>query len=245
MKTCRTFLLVLLVILCSIHATAQTDYYYYHGSSKMYLTRNENKVVINIPKGHEEISERICANIQILGKTEYQMKGITYFDMLVISRPEYEKLTSMDFWKEDVKSIILTHYYFTENNAEALETPFIDVALKNVEDADLLTPYVEKYKLRNYGKYSEYLPLVYILILTPETEKNSLDIANEMYESGDFKYAEPMLSSPTIPDGIQVRGITSKTTEESSGIYDLQGRRINGKPSKGVYVENGRKTVVR
>jgi hypothetical protein len=86
---------------------------------------------------------------------------------------------------------------------------------------------------------------VYVLILTPETEKNSLDIANEMYVSGDFKSAEPTLSSPTIPDEIQVRHITSKTMKESSGIYDLQGRRLNGKPTKGVYIESGRKTVVR
>jgi len=245
MKTNRTFLLVLLVILCSIHTTAQTYYYYYKGS-KIPLTRNESKVVVNVPKGNEEISERICSNIQILVKTEDQMMpGKNYFDMLVISRSEFEKLTSMEFWKEDAKSVILTYYYFTEKNAEALETPFIDVWLKKAEDADLLTPYVEKYKLINYGRYSEYLPLVYVLILTPETEKNSLDIANEMYVSGDFKSAEPTLSSPTIPDEIQVRHITSKTMKESSGIYDLQGRRLNGKPTKGVYIESGRKTVVR
>ena len=34
-------------------------------------------------------------------------------------------------------------------------------------------------------------------------------------------------------------------TENPSGIYDLQGRRLNGKPSKGVYIENGRKVVTK
>ena len=42
-------------------------------------------------------------------------------------------------------------------------------------------------------------------------------------------------------------GISSVVADNaiSINIYDLQGRRINGKPTKGVYIESGRKTVVR
>ena len=42
-------------------------------------------------------------------------------------------------------------------------------------------------------------------------------------------------------------GISSVVADNaiSINIYDLQGRRLNGKPTKGVYIENGRKTVVR
>jgi len=41
-----------------------------------------------------------------------------------------------------------------------------------------------------------------------------------------------------------VQGITVATPEESSDIYDLQGRRINAKPQKGVYIQNGKKIVL-
>ena len=42
-------------------------------------------------------------------------------------------------------------------------------------------------------------------------------------------------------------GISSVVADNaiSTNIYDLQGRRINGKPTKGVYIESGRKAVVR
>jgi len=35
------------------------------------------------------------------------------------------------------------------------------------------------------------------------------------------------------------------TTEESSEIYDLQGRRLSTMPQKGVYIQNGKKIVVK
>jgi len=34
---------------------------------------------------------------------------------------------------------------------------------------------------------------------------------------------------------------TAKRTNRSSGIYDLQGRQLNGKPEKGIYIQNGKK----
>lgn len=39
--------------------------------------------------------------------------------------------------------------------------------------------------------------------------------------------------------------LTTSSSDISSPVYDLQGRRINGKPGKGVYIENGRKVVTK
>ena len=33
-------------------------------------------------------------------------------------------------------------------------------------------------------------------------------------------------------------------TEESSDIYDLSGRRVQGTPKKGVYMQNGKKVII-
>ena len=106
----KTFLMLLLCISCSIHAISQTYYYYYQGR-KIPLTLNENKVCISIPKTCESTSERIQTNVQILVTIKNEN-----FDIFVITQSDFEKLTSLDFWEEDAKSVILSSLYFTENS---------------------------------------------------------------------------------------------------------------------------------
>lgn len=36
-----------------------------------------------------------------------------------------------------------------------------------------------------------------------------------------------------------------ETQNKTKGIFDLQGRRLNGKPAKGIYIENGKKKVAK
>ena len=244
MKTCRTIILtLLLLIICSLHATAQTDYFYYYRNQKIPLTLNENKIAINVPKENEEISERICTNVQTLFNLEAKVRGVVYFDVIAVTKSEYEKLNSMDFWKEDEKLVILSNFFFTEKHAEIMANPFLYVKLKKAEDVDLLVPYVELYKLRNLGNLYKNLPLNYCIILTPESEKNSLDISNALQESGEFEYSEPNFSFTAVLDETQVRGIINATTEKSSRLFDLQGRPVKDAPMHGIYVKDGRKVI--
>ena len=158
----------------------QTAYYYYNGN-KIPLTLNEKKVIVSIPKDCDGTRQRISAYVQILSTVKDKD-----FDIFVIPRSDFEKLASQDFWEEDAKSVVLTSCYFTANKEEIYETPYLDVRLKKEEDVKLLDSYAEKYKLRNHGSFSQYLPLWYILNVTPESDKSPLQCANELYESGDF-----------------------------------------------------------
>ena len=236
MKLDKGFLL-LLCILCSIHVTAQTDYYYYYKGTKKPLIIIENKVVVSIPKEREDVSERVLSNVQILDTIRDKE-----LDIYVISRSDLDLLISTDFWAEDMKSVILTSCYYTEKGEEVYESPHLDVRLKNEDDIDLLYSYAELYKLRIIRNVS-LLPLWYILSVTPDSGKSPTVCAAELQESGIFEYAVPDLVSPTIHDGIQ-QGVTTATKEGLLSIYDLQGRRLSGKPMKGVYIENGKKVVV-
>ena len=47
----------------------------------------------------------------------------------------------------------------------------------------------------------------------------------------------------TIATGIN--DVNVEQLDENAPIYDLMGRRLNGKPSQGVYIQNGRKYIVR
>lgn len=165
----------------------KSNYYYYKGG-QIPIIINEAKIVINIPKEKQETRERILTNVEVLDS----IKDKT-FDCLIVSRSDYERLTSKTFWKEDAKSVVLTFCYFTENNKEVYSTPYLDVLLKKKEDIDLLNSYVEKYKLRIAGKSS--FTLWYILAVTPESNINPVDCANILYESGDFASAVPDLAS--------------------------------------------------
>lgn len=79
-------------------------------------------------------------------------------------------------------------------------------------------------------EYMTSTPTLYVLASEVEYFKN-------IYKGPVFSIAD---SQGTPSD---VTNIHSEDTP--SNIYDLQGRRINGKPAKGVYIENGRKRVVK
>ena len=242
----KLLLMLLFVISCSTHAMAQT--YYFYDNTKVFITLNESEVVVSIPKEYDKISERINSNVKAL----YTIND-GYFDIIIISRSDYEKLTSLDFWEKDAKSVIITPSFFIESDlynqyGEAFSTPYVCIRLKKEEDTDLLASYLEQYKLRISWHGSAFREL-YILALTLDSEKSPLEIANEMFESGDFANSTPdfAFKGSGAYETVFVRSITSATTEKSSEIYDLQGRRMaEGKPLyPGIYVKDGRKFVVK
>ena len=217
----KFLLLFLMLISSSIYTMAQSHFYYYKGN-KIPLTQNENKVVVNIPKENEGIIERIQANAQISDTIKDEN-----FHSIIITRSDFEALTLCDFWKEDADSVILTSSFFTENKDEVFSTPYLNVRLKKEDDKDLLASYAESYKIR-IVRNSPLMPLWYILSLTLESEKNSVDIANELYETGLFASSEPDLASMDL-DYVptSVRSITQPNVRNT--VYDLQGRWVNSK----------------
>ena len=236
MITSRIILLLLLYISCSIHAMAQTDFYYYNGK-KIPLTLNENKVCLSIHKDCSETSKRIFANVQVL----VTIKDTDY-DIFVIPQSDYEKLTSLDSWEDDTKSVILTSCYFTASNEEAVATPYLNVKLKKEQDIDLLTSYAEKYRLKIVNKSP--FTLWYVLAINPDSDKKTVECANELWESGDFASSVPDLS-PITSEATTIRLNSMSSTEESSLIYDLHGRKLTTRPTDGIYILRGQKVMAK
>ena len=233
----RLLLMLLMCISCYIHAIAQTDYYYYKGQ-KIPLILNEDKVVVSIPKDCDKAIERILSSVRAQNMINDEVFGI-----YVITRSDFEKLTSLDFWEEDSKSVILTSSYFTANNEELYSTPYLTVKLKKEDDKDVLVLYAEQYGLE-IVRQDSFMPLWYILHVNLETEKSPLECANELYESGDFAESVPDFAGSIVLD-TAIRNVASAIPEVSSDLYDLQGRRLNAQPTKGIYIRNGKKVVVK
>lgn len=188
----KKFLMMILIIISySMYATAQTDYYYYKGK-KIPLTLNDKKVCVSISKDNKNISDRILTNVKIQDRT-----GDDTFDIFIILRSDFEKLTSQESWEEDAKSVILTSSYYTENNEEIIATPYLHVKLKKKEDIDLLNSYAKMYGLK-IVKQDLFMPLWYILATTQNCNKNALECANTLWESGKFAVSEPDLCADNL-----------------------------------------------
>ena len=169
-------------------ATEQTYYCYNEHGEKTPITLFENKVLVSVPLDCNLVIERIRANVQA-----FYSGADSYFYFSFMTRADLEKLTSLDFWEEDAKSVIITPSYIIDDDRgefyqQVYLTPYLLVKLKKEEDIDLLTSYIEKYKLQiNY--HSTYFPLSYTLSVTLDSEKSPLECANEMFESGNFAWS--------------------------------------------------------
>lgn len=174
-------ILIAFILFCThtLYAAAQTDYYYFQGK-KIPLTLNETIICVNIPKVCDDIIKRTLSNVQVITT----IKDETY-TIIVISKSDYETLTSFDYWIEDSKNIIITPSYYTENGIEVYVSPYINLRLKNEQDQNLIYSYAEMYGLRVVKK-DPLMPLWYILAITKDSERNALESANMLWETGVF-----------------------------------------------------------
>lgn len=187
----RPCLAILLFVSSAISIVAQNNYYYHLGK-KIPLTTNAQKVCVSIPKDKAETTKFI------LSKTEEQ--GIIQdnrFDIYIIQKDELDKLAKTDDWKRYKDNALITPVYITETGAEVFSTPYLNVRLKNEQDVQLLESYSKKYGLE-ITKKVPLMPLWYILSLSSLSDKNAMDVANALWESGNFAAAVPDLSADGI-----------------------------------------------
>lgn len=222
---------------CLMQSLGQTAFYYYQGM-KIPLTLNEDKLCICVPVTCENISERIQTDIFVADMIKDEE-----FDIFVVAKSDFDNLTLQDSWDEESKSVILSSCYFTENGDEVFATPYLNVKLKTEQDINLLSSYVEDYKLRIVTDMPT-LSLWYVLSLTPESKKNTLECANEIWESGNFAASLPDFVDITS-NKTDVRPNCTTKSEKFYVIRDLYGRLPNSIPPKGIYIKSGKKYVVK
>ncbi len=183
--------IIFLFILCPIDVIAQTSYYYYKGK-QIPLTLNEKKVCVSIDKNNEAASKTLLSGINVLDTIKDDV-----YDISIIQQQDLKKLSSSRFCDKEEKSFLLSACYITKEGKEVFLTPYLNVRLKREQDISLLTSYAERYGLRIVKKIP-LMPLWYILSISSETGKNALDVANKLWESGDFSASVPDLSSDNI-----------------------------------------------
>ena len=188
----KLILIISLLFSFSMGIIAQTSYYYYKGN-RIPLTVNNDKVCVSISKNQRDVvSKEVLRGINVLDTIRDED-----FDISIIKKSDLNNLSASNSWKKEAKPILLSPGYRTKEGKEVFLTPYLNVRLKREQDIDLLSSYAEKYGLRIVKK-DFFLPLWYILSISSVTGKNSLDIANALWESGDFAASVPDLSSENI-----------------------------------------------
>ena len=179
----KYYLMILFIISFSLNTIAQTGYYY--KGKKIPLVVNDHKLCVSIPKESKIINERFLANVKVLKRINNEN-----YNIFVILKSEFERLSSLDYWEKDAESMILSSSFFTKENMEIFETPYLNVRLKKEEDLNLLVSYAEQYGLR-IVKQDPLMPLWYVLSVTLGCKKSTLQYANELFESGKFASSAP------------------------------------------------------
>lgn len=183
--------IISLLVICSIEAFAQTTYYYYKGN-RIPLTIDNSKVCLSIPKNKRYVSTKILKELQISDTIRD-----AEFDISIIRQSDLRRLSVTKSLEKESKNFLLSPIYRTNDGREVYLTPYLYVKLKRGQDIDVLASYAKDYNLR-IVKSNPFLPLWYILSISPETGKNALDISNELWESGNFAAAAPSLPSRNI-----------------------------------------------
>lgn len=180
---------LLLIISYSTNAFAQDNYYYYLGK-KIPLTLNKSKVCVSIPKRNSDTYGVAAFS------NESETNRITddNFDIFIVEQSKMDSISLYNSEKQYSETIFCSPCFLTTNNNDVYLSPYINIRLKKEEDIELLKTYAEKYKLR-IVRNDPLMPLWYILSLSQECAKNSLECANEIWESGDFAASIPDLCS--------------------------------------------------
>ena len=175
----------ILTILFFIHATSLAiaqEFYYYNGA-KMTLHEIGNKYVTIVNNTNDDNTRNTyisSSNTIVIGNNtiqEYQIergnKSLSQLKALIgVSENTY----------------LLPCYSL--GGLELAPNGYLDVKLFNANDSTKLTSVANLYRL-SIVKRNKYMPLWYKLNITRETTLSIIDIANSIYETGEFASSSP------------------------------------------------------
>ena len=218
--------LYILILLLSFSAGLfAKDSFYYSGNKRIPLYEVKGKEVIIIPAATTQI-RRMAA---LAGGEEIKDDRLV-INVVSDSSASLKTLSSIPL------PVRTENCYRNSHGLELIPTGYINLKLKREEDRDLLERRAAEFGLE-ITEQNRYMPLWYELVINFENEESIIDIANRIYETGDFASCSPSFSF----DG---REITYDTyTSNQWGLYNAEydGIDINIVPAwdystgKGIY----------
>lgn len=120
-------------------------------------------------------------------------------------------------------------------NHVAIESQGMDNALEDSKMTDFRADEVKTHSTTFEGvnKYSVI------------RDRSKIEIAAVLFNTKTGKIENAARCSVRNHDTTGIRPNLVQEQKKPEGIYDMQGRKVNGKPTPGIYIVNGKKTVIR
>lgn len=176
------------------------DYYYYSNGKKHSIMLNTDYVFVSSEKQQSlqplqllrsyKISDSKGDNASTIStRTKEADKHWAEIELQErISENQYKE--NLQQLRQMNKDIVVSPYFKTASSEKIGLSNYFYVKLKELKDSVSLKEMAIETKVKVVGSDS-YMPLWYVVSVTPESGKNALEMANCYYESKKFQYAEP------------------------------------------------------
>lgn len=190
--TMKAHFFILMLAAGCMSSVAATPYYYSQGE-KIPLTEVSDRMSVAV---NTSTPISMSSGYSVVR----EIKDNTFRVLVCEDNPQNGSRSSATTFKAKLKGVsttsIVSPCYKSESGDHIAITPYLNVKLKTATDYTLLENAAKENNLTIVSQ-DEFLPLWYILSVTPATNGSSLDIANKLYETGLFAEAIADFSSET------------------------------------------------
>ena len=183
-------IILLLLLVSSFTVIYAQDYFMYVGGEKRYFEISPNEMLMQFVENTEISTVKSIMGLKVSGISETGYKG-----WCLVSFLGTDKTKIMELMKNKNKNeVLFCGVIFIDEYGEkkAALTNQIIVRLKDEDDVPILQKSIEAYKIDDV-RQDEFENKTYLLKMNYSSEKDAMQIANELYETGLFEYAEPDL----------------------------------------------------
>ena len=189
----KNIILMLLFSSLAIVVYAQ-DFFMYVGGEKRYFEISPNEMLMQFVENTEIrsaksiVEKNMSFQVSNISKTDY-----IEWTLVSFSNTDKTKIKKL-MQNRNNNEILYSGAVFVDEDGEKIAalTNQIIVRLKQEEDYAILQKNIEAYRI-NAVQQDEFEKKTYLLKMDYSSEKDAMQIANELYETGFFEYAEPNL----------------------------------------------------
>ena len=166
-------------------------YYMYIGENRHVYEVSANKILFQFFDSNID-SAKVKNSLQNMGIKTRKVKVIDEYIIFELENVSKEKVICLvEQWKVLEKDIYTSPILYGKDGTEFSFVPNqMLIRIKHENDTSFLSQKLQLYNIKEI-RLLDFDDKTYLITISNANQKNSMQIANELYESGLFDYAEP------------------------------------------------------